>query len=94
MKCWRTKKNLTKQTAKQSHETMNIQFFTGGNLIENIDSELVDDEFEDSFKNQLGSKAIKSLAFIFKENVTVNQASDIGNISAEIVDTLIIDYVE
>ena len=73
---------------------MNIQFFTGGNLIENIDSELVDDEFEDSFKNQLGSKAIKSLAFIFKENVTVNQASDIGNISAEIVDTLIIDYVE
>ena len=73
---------------------MDIQFFTGGNLVKNIDSALVDDEFEDSLKNQFGSKHIKSLGFIFKENVSVNQASDIGSISAEIVETLIIDYID
>lgn len=73
---------------------MDIQFFTGGNLVKNIDSALVDDELEDLLKNQFGSKSIKSLGFIFKENVSVNQASDIGSISAEIVETLIIDYID
>ena len=73
---------------------MDIKFFTGGNLIKVIDSAFVDDEFEDSLKKQFGSKVIKSLGFIFKENITVNQASDISNISGEMLDALIIDYIE
>lgn len=73
---------------------MDILFFTNGNIIKNIDSELVDDEFEDSLINQFGSKHIQSLKFIFKENVTVNQVSNIGDISAEIVETLIIEYID